>query len=571
MAELHVSKKNISKLLGEMQGKKFIIPDYQRPYKWDIEKCETLWNDIENFSQGEAQTGADYFLGTVVSFINDDKDSEIIDGQQRITSFFLLLRSFYRKLEDMKEDEDVVGLKNQIAPCIWDINELSQKVSDKTKIHIVSEVATEDDNKVFHSILETGYTNEDADDNYSVNYRFFKKQCDNYATTNPMQWKQLCVTILRKCIVLPIECDRQETALTIFSTLNDRGLPLADSDIFKAQIYKYLKTAEERKDFTNTWKELTATCKEADMSIDDVFRYYTHVLRARAKDKTKEVGLRNFYSKESYARLKEPGLMEDIMSLADFWHAINSDNGWKKESPDYKIDTEAWKYIHCLFNYPNEFWKYAISVYYLKNRGESFSENYVPFLKKLTAFLFAKFIDAPTVNAIKDDIYQACISIHHYNSLELEYVLDDDFKNRIESQASAKLSRGLLLLHAYQHPNQQEVIIWGFDVEHIFPQKWQNTNYNGWEENDAQQYLNKFGNKIVFEKKLNIQAGNGYFGKKKQRYSESKIAAVLEMSNNPKNDWLKEDIEKREKVLKDDLFNFFKQYLSVQTENKLIA
>jgi len=570
MAELHVSKKTISKLLGDMQGKRFIIPYYQRPYKWDIEKCETLWNDIENFSQTEAQIGADYFLGTIVSFINDDKNSEIIDGQQRITSFFLLLRAFYRKLEDMKEDEDVIGLKNQIAPCIWDINELSQKVSDKTKIHIVSEVATVDDNKVFHEILETGYTDDTADDNYSVNYRFFKYQCDKYATTSPMQWKQLCVTILKKCIVLPIECDKQETALTIFSTLNDRGLPLADSDIFKAQIYKHLRTTEARKDFTNTWKELTATCKEAFMSIDDVFRYYTHVLRARAKDKSKEVGLRNFYAKDSYARLKEPALMEDIMSLADFWHTINSDNGWKKESSDYEVETEAWKYIHCLFNYPNEYWKYAASVYYLKNRGESFSKGFAPFLQKLTAFLFAKFIDSPTVNAIKDNIYQACITIQHENNLALEYKLEGDFKNRIESQASAKLSRGLLLLHAYQHPDQKDSIIWGFDIEHIFPQKWQNTNYNGWEESDAQQYLNKFGNKIVFEKKLNIQAGNGYFGKKKQRYSESKIAAVLELSNYPKNDWLKEDIETREEEFKADLLDFFRKQLSVVIADTLV-
>lgn len=562
MAELHVSKKNISKLLGEMQGRKFVIPDYQRPYKWDIEKCETLWNDIENFSQTEAKDGADYFLGTIVSFTNDDKNSEIIDGQQRITSFFLLLRAFYRKLEDMKDDEDVTGLKNQIAPCIWDINELSQKVSDKTKIHIVSEVATEDDNKVFHTILETGYTDPSVDDNYSANYQYFKQQCDKYATTSPMQWKQLCVTILRKCIVLPIECDRQETALTIFSTLNDRGLPLADSDIFKAQIYKHLRTSSERKVFTDIWKELTATCKEAYMSIDDVFRYYTHVLRARSKDKSKEVGLRSFYSRDSYARLKEPALMEDIMSLADFWHAINSENGWEKESPDYLIDTDAWKYIHCLSNYPNEFWKYATSVYYLKNRGESFSEQFTSFLQKLTAFLFAKFIDAPTVNAIKDDIYQACISIQHNNEFEFQFELEDDFKSRIESQAAAKLSRGLLLLHAYQNPNQKDTIPWGFDIEHIFPKKWQNTNYNGWEEDDAQQYLNKFGNKIVFEKKLNIQAGNGYFGKKKQRYSESKIGTVLELSKYPKTDWLKEDIEKREEIFKEDLLVYFKKHLS---------
>ena len=136
MPELHVSKKTIGKLFSEMQGKKFIIPDYQRPYKWNIEKCETLWNDIENFTVTEGQTGSDYFLGTIVSYVNDDKDQEIIDGQQRITSFFLLLRAFFRKLENMTEDEDVIGLKNQLAPCIWDINLISQKVSDKSKIHI---------------------------------------------------------------------------------------------------------------------------------------------------------------------------------------------------------------------------------------------------------------------------------------------------------------------------------------------------------------------------------------------------------------------------------------------------
>ena len=235
MAELHVSKKSISKLLSEMQNRKFIIPDFQRPYKWNVEKCETLWNDIEDFTVTDAKIGSDYFLGTIVSYINDDKNQEIIDGQQRITSFFLLLRAFFRKLEVMVEDDDVAGLKNQLAPCIWDINPISQKVSDKTKIHIESLVATEEDNVTFHKILETGLSSDLATDNYSVNYRFFKKQCDEYAETNPMQWKQLCITILQKCIILPIECDTPETALTIFSTLNDRGLPLADSDIFKAQ------------------------------------------------------------------------------------------------------------------------------------------------------------------------------------------------------------------------------------------------------------------------------------------------------------------------------------------------
>ena len=558
MAELHVSKKTISKLFSDMQGKKFVIPDYQRPYKWDIEKCETLWNDIENYFNTDAKSDADYFLGTIVSFSNDDKNPEIIDGQQRITSFFLLLRAFYRQLENMIQDDEVKGVMNQIAPCIWDVDELSQKVNDKTKIHIVSEVATADDNAIFHRILETGIADAGASDRYSENYNFFKNKCDHYASQHPMQWKQLCVTILKKCIILPIECDKQETALTIFSTLNDRGMPLADSDIFKAQIYKHLDTSATRRAFTNLWKELTSTCKSAYMSIDDVFRYYTHVLRARSKDKSKEVGLRSFYSKDNYALLKDTELMDEIIALADFWHTLNSDNGWDKQNTDHPISDEAWNYIHCLVNYPNEFWKYATSVFYLSNRGPNFEEEFAGFLKRITAFLFAKFIDLPTVNAIKDDIYQACISIQQTGNLDLHYPLNEDFKQRLATQSSSKLSRGLLLLHAYLHPKQVKTISWRFEIEHIFPKKWQNTNYNGWEEADAQEYLNRFGNKIVLEKKLNIEAGNNYFGKKREKYKESSVAAVRDLSIYQKPDWQMEDIEEREDIVLNDLINFFK-------------
>ena len=190
MAELHVSKKNIAKLLTDIKGKKFIIPDFQRPYKWTIEKCETLWIDIENFSQTDAQEGSDYFLGTIVSYINEEKNQEIIDGQQRLTSFFLLLRAFYKKLEGMPEDDDVKGLKNQIAPCIWDIDPISQKVKDFKNVHIDSQVATESDNETFHKILETGSASDSAKDNYSRNYIFFLKCCSSYAESNPLQWKQ---------------------------------------------------------------------------------------------------------------------------------------------------------------------------------------------------------------------------------------------------------------------------------------------------------------------------------------------------------------------------------------------
>lgn len=564
MAELHVSKKSISKLFSDMQYRKFIIPDFQRPYKWNVEKCETLWNDIENFTVTDAKLGADYFLGTIVTYVNDEKDPEIIDGQQRITSFFLLLRAFFRKLEDMPQDDQVIGLKNKIAPCIWDTDRFSGKVVDPTAIHIKSLVATEEDNETFHKILETGESGITATDNYSVNYRFFKKQCDEYATLNPMQWKELCVTILNQCIILPIECDTPETALTIFSTLNDRGMPLADSDIFKAQIYRSLESEEQRKEFTTTWKELTQICKQSYTTIDDIFRYYTHVLRARNNDKSKEVGLRKFYAENEYTRLKAENLISEIMELANFWRYINVDIE-PEEKINYIITDEARKHLHCLSCYPNEFWKYAASVFFLKNKdSESFADDFNKILRKLIAFLFAKFIDAPSVNAIKDDIYTSCISLQNNNELQFKISLNQvSLKQKIEGHSSSRLSRALLLLDAYLNTGQINIIPQTFDIEHIFPKKWQDTNYNGWNIEDAAKYLDRFGNKIVFEKKLNIQAGNGYFGIKKQKYKLSSIAAVKDLSNYHKEDWVKEDIEEREDNFKANIIAFFNNELAL--------
>jgi len=561
MAELHVSKKSIGKLFSEMQNRKFIIPDFQRPYKWEIEKCEILWDDIENFAQTDSINGVDYFLGTIVFYTDNDKNLVIIDGQQRITSFLLMLRAFYSKLEIMIQDEDVTGLKNQIAPCIWDINQISQKVSDKTKIHIESFVATEDDNDIFHKILENGLTEESASDNYSKNFIYFKNKCDDYANINPMQWKYLCVTILHKCIILPIECDTQDTALTIFSTLNDRGLPLEDSDIFKAQIYKSIDEEEKRKEFSDQWKELTYICKQGIMSIDDVFRYYSHILRARISDRSKEIGLRKFYAENSYRKIKDRELMTEITALAEFWRYVNI--GVKpNEEEKYSISDEARKYLHCLACYPNEFWKYPTSVFFLKNsKSDNFNHDFIFILKKLVAFLFSRFIEAPTVNAIKDSIYEACIEINRINTFTIRTPLKEDLiKQNIGRFATSRLAKALLLLDAYLHPNQEGVIPETFDIEHIFPKKWQNTNYNGWSKEEANDYLDNFGNKIVLEKKLNVQAGNNYFGTKKQKYSLSKIASVIELSNYQNDDWVKSDIENREKRFSEAIISFFKNH-----------
>ena len=563
MAELTVSRKTIlatfTELIKDVKVKKFTIPEYQRPYSWDNEKCEILWDDVLNYHHDQNK-GDKYFLGTIVTCKDDSVEGiSVIDGQQRITSFFLLLRAFYKKLEDMlvqtPNDKEVEGLMKQIAPCIWDVNPMSQEVSDKTKIHIQSLVASEKDNESFHKIMITGIAEENDKSLYAKNYSFFLNKCDSYAASQPLDWKQLCLCIMNECIVLPIECTDLDSALIIFSTLNDRGMPLSDSDIFKAEIYKTKKSKEEKDTFTQNWKELGETAENAKMSIDDIFKLYTHVLRAKGNCSDSEIGLRKFYSENQRSRLHESNLTETLLEVAHFWEKLISYN-------DEICTEKTKKYIHCLKAYPNEYWKYPITVlfdYCKRNKKEI--KNLLPeYLAKLISYLFVRFIEKPSVNTIKNPVYLFCIDTYKNGCLDTDdFVIVDDFKTKlILTAGSSKIQKAMLLLNSYLFDNSTPLLQEIMEVEHIFPQKWDAT-YFTWTDEDAKKYIDKIGNKIPFEKKLNIKASNGFFSKKKEEYAKSQNKEVLELTKNQ--DWTKENIDTRADEMADRLEEFFEENL----------
>jgi hypothetical protein len=572
MAELVVNKKSISELLdfSKNQAKKFIIPDFQRPYAWEKEKCETLWDDIVENANDE---GKEYFFGTIVTY-KDGPNISIIDGQQRITSFFLLLRAFYHKFEHLGDKSRVVKLYNEIGSCIWDTDKRSGDVTDKTKFHIQSLVATEDEKSVFSAILETGDVKEGAKDNYSVNYHFFKTKCEDTYASGAKEWEDLCLFFLHNCIILPIECDERETALTIFDTLNNRGLPLADSDIFKAKIYQTYKSEEDKKAFANTWKEMTETCKKADITIDDIFRCYMHVKRARKNDSSKEVAMRRFYNSD---HLKDPGLVEEIKQLTTFWYYVNLKDAYPDVTEDgYSLSLETKKWLHCLSCYPNDYWKFPVSVFFLKHKGDKeFDDKFNILLKKLITILFSKFILQPTVNAIKDDIFKYYIAIGNethfdigasFNKAELQRRFAD------ETFSAPRLERALLLLDAYITPGQTDLITPDFHIEHILPQNWKKNYYDVWKtQEDAKPYIEKLGNKVALEFKVNISAGDKYFAEKKKTYRTreylkkdspgSKIEAVCNLIKLHQDDWGKEDIIKRHDEFTNRIMSFFEDQL----------
>lgn len=104
MASINVNKKCVKDFLREGKQHPFLIPEYQRPYAWTDEQVVTLFEDLLEFTENSVENEDDmssYFLGSIVSYENEAREQEIIDGQQRITSLFLLLRAIYTKLDSM--------------------------------------------------------------------------------------------------------------------------------------------------------------------------------------------------------------------------------------------------------------------------------------------------------------------------------------------------------------------------------------------------------------------------------------------------------------------------------------
>jgi len=75
---IEINKRSVKEFLSSGKVEKFIIPEYQRPYAWTDEEVQTLFEDIVEYTQ--EQLDSPYFLGTIVSYTNTDKEQEIIDG-----------------------------------------------------------------------------------------------------------------------------------------------------------------------------------------------------------------------------------------------------------------------------------------------------------------------------------------------------------------------------------------------------------------------------------------------------------------------------------------------------------
>ncbi|MBQ4547529.1 MAG: DUF262 domain-containing protein [Oscillospiraceae bacterium] len=574
MSKLNVDQKTVKELF-ENKKSDFLIPDYQRPYAWGENECLTLWEDIFSFAFPDNDkdkfnsSNDEYFLGPIVTFKNDDGKMEIIDGQQRLTTLMLFLRAFYARYHNMQDAESKATREN-IEKCIWKTDEFGKPNMNALKIS--SEVATDNDKEEFLSILKSGLATKEMKSSYATNYRFFQNKIEEFLNAFPGYFSYLPIRILNNCILLPIEAESQDTALRIFSTLNDRGKPLSDADIFKAQFYKYFSAKGEKDIFIKKWKYLEDLCEKifhpiSGTPMDELFTRYMYFERAKMgiKSSTTEA-LRKFYEKDSYKLLKNEVLFENLIILANFWNDVSNQN----------VERFSDKVLRRLFvlNYaPNGMWTYFVSVYFMQNKdNEGFldDEKFYTFLNKIIAFIWSYAITNPGVNALRTPVFAEMVNIVENKDVEFcDYRFDEKTIRSLFDTFSfyngRPITKSMLAWWALNNENQMLLSLeTTYEIEHVFAKNRQDkekvlkNNKN----------LEVLGNKSLLEKRINIRASDyrfedkikyyqGYTNNRNQFKKGTDITELIELSET-KSDFAEKDIENRNQNMVDSFIEYLK-------------
>ena len=252
----------------------YIVPDYQREYVWTDKEVHQLLEDIDE--QIDAGTTREYFIGTVLVSPTDQKNHyEVIDGQQRLTTFFLLLCALKHLFQGEPQRQTVSGL---ISTSYTDSDgETRTSLKLEPRYENAGEVVTKlveldaDPQTARAGIQSAGIASFGSLENlvsaYSTLYRYLK---DNYEDEPKLKkyWGYLANNV----VFIQISTD-VSSALKIFETINERGVGLNPMDLLKNLLFTQVKQAQFTQ-LKDEWKKITKPLEKEKEKPLRFLRYF---------------------------------------------------------------------------------------------------------------------------------------------------------------------------------------------------------------------------------------------------------------------------------------------------------
>lgn len=574
----------------------FTIPEYQRAYSWGIDNCDKLWQDINDFVESESKDR--YFFGTIIINCQDnDTKYGLIDGQQRTTTFLLLLKALLVRIniaiERTASDEDSASLcrglqerRRRIMGILYkaeteDISDKPDAAKDSEICHreiILENFSINEQYKTeLSTILQaTDYASAEArvikikykqkDNRYTNFFRNFKFFYGKISELSDSQLNSIAKSITDNCEVIEIKSWQVEQAITMFNSLNSDGLPLYDSDIISAKLYAEAEKRGKEKEFADLWKQLNNCINELESTriadINSILMQYMYYIRTVNKETISETGainvttpgLRRYFTEINKMPITDPiGMCSDMVKLAKVWKKVS-------EYPQMKV----------LLKF-NENTKLFLASYFFRFDEDNITEELVePVLEcLLRLFSLLELVDVGySSKYFKTFLFGAEVKL--VSKSTTVDAITQDFNEHIRSNwdketiwAALHDYDGNVLVYLNEFLFAKEkglsfTLGTKYDIEHIMPYSGNNLQEIRKDaEIDSEEefygVVNKLGNKILLEEKINRAIGNEWFRTKvstklenKTGYIDSKYpiarALVSKYQSANKPYWKKDDI-----------------------------
>jgi uncharacterized protein with ParB-like and HNH nuclease domain len=267
----------------------FIVPGYQRPYSWGEEQAEKLFNDLYDAYNSNL---LEYFLGSIV-LIKKEKypRSEIIDGQQRLTSLTILWSCIYNNLPS--ETEEQKDMATDVLSYIYEKGKPSQGILPKDRLalrpkdqNFFQKYIQRSKIDALFSLQENSIETE-AQENILNNAKVFNNKISNIKN----ELDEFIKFLTKKCFLVVVETVNQASAIRIFSVMNNRGLDLKPTDILKSDIISNIPSNEQDL-YSEKWENL-----ENKIGRDNFALVFSHIHMIHSKDKLRKTLAESFIEK----------------------------------------------------------------------------------------------------------------------------------------------------------------------------------------------------------------------------------------------------------------------------------
>lgn len=256
----------------------YVVPDYQREYVWTEREVRQLLDDIDE--QIETGTDKEYFIGTVLvapptSGGAPRNHLNVIDGQQRLTTFFLLLCALRVRFAGQPQTETLDGLVSTSYVDRSGNSVKSMKLDPRYEcasdlLARIVEIGGEPD-IVRSGVREAGIPKFGSLENLLDAYAtIWKYLADNHDTIEKLRrfWGYLANNV----VFIQISTD-VSSALKIFETINERGVGLNPMDLLKNLLFTHVRD-DEFTALKNEWKKVTKPLEVAKQKPLRFLRYF---------------------------------------------------------------------------------------------------------------------------------------------------------------------------------------------------------------------------------------------------------------------------------------------------------